>query len=89
MPKTVKESRSILGSHRFYLAVPIQCYFWSCQVPLVCFLSRESQVADHHGRQITPYLPSKTFSAKAIHYKSLEACDEPYDASLWTYKQGM
>ena len=49
-------------------------------------LVTESGVTNHHGRQIVPYLPNKTFSAKSTQFKSLKAYKEPYDASLWTCK---
>ena len=53
------------------------------------FLSRKSRVADHRGRQITPYLPKETFSAKSTQCIPLKAYMKLYATSLWTYKPGM
>ena len=48
------------------------------------FLLRKSRVANHRGKQITPYLLKETFSAKSTQYTSLKAYKKLYASSLWT-----
>ena len=52
-------------------------------------LLRKSQITDHCGRHITPYLPNEMFSAKFTQYMSLKAYKKLYITSLWTYKPDM
>ena len=63
-PKSQKESRSSLESCA--ICNRVKKY-------QVCFLLRKSRVANHHVRQMTPYLPNKTFLVKSTQYISLKS----------------